>query len=163
MTNPTRPDLEDRLWPRIDKNGSGGCWIWTGGLNAHGYGQIRDQGRNRRVHRVVWELIREAIPVGAVLCHTCDIPACCNPEHLFVGSMADNSADMVAKGRQGRYSPLSRSEISDRLREAKPKRCPRCGQTKQPDEFGVNKGRDDGLQVYCQLCLRQYAKQRRTA
>ena len=78
-----------------------GCEVWTGELNEKGYGRRRFRdGKNRRIHRVVWELRNGPIPDGLLVCHRCDNPPCCNPEHLFLGTHADNVLDMMAKGRR---------------------------------------------------------------
>ncbi len=156
-----RQALDVRLWSRIDRNGDGGCWNWTGGLNAHGYGQIMEAGRNMRVHRLVWEKTQGLIPPGAVLCHRCDNPRCCNPDHLWVGTKADNSADMVSKGRQSRYTPLTAEERSARLLAMPDKACGRCGERKPPTDFALNAARQDGLQTYCLPCWANYRKERR--
>lgn len=74
--------LADRLWPRIDKNGAGGCWIWTGAINAQGYGAIGVDGKVKRVHRVVYMLLVGDIPDGLHLDHLCRRRHCCNPDHL---------------------------------------------------------------------------------
>jgi hypothetical protein len=102
----------ERFWSRVDRNGpvheglGSRCWLWTGscfrGHNA-GYGQIKVRGRNRQVHRFVWELTHETvIPQGLCVCHRCDTPRCCNPDHLFLGTNAQNIADRDAKRRQAR-------------------------------------------------------------
>ena len=81
-----------------------GCWIY-GGASYNGYGMIHFEGRQTYAHRLAWQIFRGPIPKHdshrgtMVVAHRCDQPRCCNPEHLFVGSQADNVADMHAKGR----------------------------------------------------------------
>lgn len=91
--------LAERLWEKIDKSdGPDACWPWTGGTSGRRkckYGSID----GKHAHRVVWELINGPIPDELGCLHTCDNPLCCNPKHLFLGTQADNVADMVAKGR----------------------------------------------------------------
>ena len=77
-----------------------GCHEWTGPRVPRGYGMVHD-GRGRKVytHRLAWELAHGAIPEGMQVCHHCDNPPCCDVSHLFLGTSADNHADMSAKGR----------------------------------------------------------------
>lgn len=91
----------NEFWNRLEQTASG-CWLWTGGLE-HGYGKVRWIGKKYRTHRLAYELTHGAIPQGLHVLHHCDTPRCCNPAHLFLGTQADNMADMTAKGR-GRNS-----------------------------------------------------------
>jgi hypothetical protein len=72
-----------------------GCHIWRGAL-ANGYGYLRYQGRYQLVHRLAWTLKRGPIPDGMVLCHRCNVRRCVNPDHLVLGTRADNNADTKA-------------------------------------------------------------------
>lgn len=78
-----------------------GCWLWLGSA-CLGYGRMRFGGQSRLAHRVAYEAMRGPIPKGMVLCHKCDNPGCVNPDHMFVGTQADNVRDMVQKGRISR-------------------------------------------------------------
>ena len=76
-----------------------GCIEWTGYTSPTGYGTISVKGKMIPTHRLVWELAGVTIPDGMKSLHRCDNPPCCNIDHLFLGTQADNVADMLAKGR----------------------------------------------------------------
>ena len=89
--------------------GPDGCWLWLGSTNAGGYGQIRREpegnavrGAKATTHRVAWEPTHGPIPDGLHVCHRCDNPRCVNPDHPWLGTHAENLADMKAKGRAAR-------------------------------------------------------------
>lgn len=95
--------LEERFWKQVNKTEV--CWLWTGKLLPAGYGRMSRTGRGNgdiRAHVYSWELHRGSIPDGQFVLHTCDVRHCVNPAHLFLGTNADNSADMVSKGRQAK-------------------------------------------------------------
>lgn len=81
-----------------------GCWIYNGRKDRYGYGLMDDmRGVPVFVHRVAYGKWVGAIPDGNVLMHSCDKPACINPEHLNFGTQADNMRDMIRKGRANMF------------------------------------------------------------
>jgi len=71
------------------------CHIWLGAL-VNGYGCLRYRGRYQQAHRLAWSLKNGPIPKGMVLCHRCNVRRCTNPDHLALGTRADNNADIKA-------------------------------------------------------------------
>src|SRR3990167_1511770 len=89
-----------------------GCYLWTAAANRDGYGHIKIEGKNEQAPRVAWRLYHGAIPAGLMVLHTCDTPACVNPDHLFLGTGLDNMEDKVSKGRQARGEANSRAGLT---------------------------------------------------
>lgn len=108
---PTRIVGDDaaRLWSRVDRAGPipghmphlGPCWVWTGNQLKSGHGLIRSiEADTYLAHRLSWHLNVGPIPEGMCVLHHCDNPPCVRPDHLFIGTRADNTADMLRKNRQ---------------------------------------------------------------
>jgi hypothetical protein len=96
------PDIKQQL--NTDQRGPDECWPWLGNVGGRGYGRFTLKGKAYRPHRVALERrLGRVLGPNEVACHTCDNPLCCNPAHLFAGTVADNVADMVAKGQTRRW------------------------------------------------------------
>lgn len=138
--------VAERLARRLKSDCATGCLLWMGARNAKGYGTINVGGRPRFVHRVAWEISKGSIPNGLCVLHRCDTPACCNTEHHFLGSKADNNADMRAKGR-----------ARNGVRNSEKTHCKR-GHLLAGDNLRVTRGRR-----HCRACLALWAREKRAA
>jgi HNH endonuclease len=96
-----------RRMARIDRSDPNACWLWPATFNRQGYGVLFYGGKPQRVlkaHRLSYELFVGPIPPGMDVCHRCDVPACINPMHLWIGTRGENIRDAVRKGRH--FSPF---------------------------------------------------------
>jgi hypothetical protein len=95
--------IEIRFWSKVDIRSDEDCWMWLASVVRH-YGQfeinVNGAWKPAKAHRVAWELSHGCdVPAGLLICHTCDIPLCVNPRHLYVGTDLDNMHDKMARGR----------------------------------------------------------------
>jgi hypothetical protein len=143
-TGPKPVPWQERIWRYVSPEPNSGCWLWEGAQNTGGYGKMGMGGAGAGtdlVHRLMWEQHRGPVPPNRWVLHRCDMRACCNPDHLFLGTALDNMRDMHAKGR-GRI-------------EAGPASVAARTHCKNGHEYSdVNTYRWRGIR-YCRTCRRE--------
>ena len=135
-----------KFWERVKKTDD--CWFWTGGLNNYGYGLLSVSDRRELSHRLSWTMHFGPIPQGLCVLHHCDVPACVNPSHLFLGDNLDNIRDRHSKGR----TVIRPAIISRILRQLARSAC-RNGHVFSTDNTYIRPG--EGCRI-CMTCQRTY-------
>lgn len=111
------PKEISRFWSHIEKK-DGDCWLWKGTIFKNGYGRVRFGFHTCVAHRVAYQLGKGDIPDDILVLHKCDVRNCCNPEHLFLGTDADNVHDCQNKNRRfvspcGEKHPMAKLSKDD--------------------------------------------------
>ena len=103
----------ESFWERVRV--AEGCWEWQGNKTELGYGlvSVRGERRMEKAHRVSWTLNRGPIPEGLWVLHRCDNPSCVKPSHLFLGTPADNTNDMLTKGREAKGTKSGTAKLRE--------------------------------------------------
>lgn len=146
-------DIE-RFWNKVDKSGGpDACWLWTLG-KVSGYGSFKVKRKYLLAHRVAWTLTNGKIPHdgsyhGICVLHRCDVRTCCNPNHLFLGTAADNNTD---KKNKGRCNPHRGDSHHSRTHPHLLARGDRHGLRLHPEK--VKRGDSHYSRIHPELCAR---------
>lgn len=137
-----RTPLSERFWAMVDIAGPDDCWMWIGPVRVR-YGAIGEgggHGRTLRSNRVAWELANgQSIPDGMIVRHTCDVPLCCNPGHLLLGSYQENTADAVERGRHVHGTDHPRHHLSEQdVHDIRALLADHVPQRRIADQFGIS-------------------------
>lgn len=106
------PPLYERFWSKVGIAGKDECWLWKASCTVFGYGQLYYHGKPERAHRLAWLLTYGDIPTGMHVLHKCDVPACCNVNHLFLGTHQENMYDMITKMRYAHGDDFTNSKLT---------------------------------------------------
>lgn len=127
----------------VDGNG---CWIWQGTVDKRGYGRksyrFKSSGRGVLVHRYLYQLLHGIeLRRDQFLCHTCDVPRCCNPDHLWIGTNGENQRDAALKGRH---------------QETKKTHCPKGHPYNEENtRWSKNANGRPGVYRSCRICAKE--------
>jgi len=136
----TELPMPDRFWAKVDRRSDHECWPWTAAARkkTQGYGAFWLNRRHHPASRIAWIVTNGDIPSGLLVCHKCDNPPCCNPNHMFLGTPQENDADRVSKGRQVRGSKFAHAVLTEELVITLRKRAAEVGLKAASLEMGIN-------------------------
>lgn len=128
-----------RFWEKVKKTAD--CWLWRGAKSGSGYGRVEWNTRMHAAHRLVYEHFVGRIPKGSIVCHTCDVPLCVNPKHLWAGTAKENMQDAIQKGRfrRGETHGMSKLKTHEVIAIRKAWNEGIFKQTELAQQYGVTK------------------------
>jgi hypothetical protein len=130
-----------RFWAKVDQGGPDDCWLWTSTKNAKGYGTIGlERNLSMYAHRFSYVIAYGDIPDAQFVCHRCDNPSCVNPRHLWLGSSAENTADMMKKGRHGSTDQNRLKVTSEQVAQLRQMHLDGVPQPELAEKFGLSLG-----------------------
>lgn len=131
------------FWSRVNKGAPNGCWEYTRARDKWGYGDVNFQGKHVQAHRLAWRLLRSE-PGELDVLHKCNNPPCCNPDHLYLGTDADNRKDQIAArtttwGERNPKAKLTNQQVVE-IRAAYKKYGPRKSNAPElAEKYGVSR------------------------
>jgi len=145
--NPKIPTMKEHFESKFIKRDTNKCWLWTGAKDKNGYGDFNlhltnetNKYKKVKAHRYSYELYMGKFKNSFLVCHSCDTPSCVNPNHLFLGTAADNASDMVKKKRSMSGERNNRGKLkAHQVIEIREKLSKRYNQTKLSKEYGVSR------------------------
>lgn len=105
MQRKHRYSVMERFLAKISVDATTGCWVWIAARLHHGYGQFGFNGKSGKATHAAWKLFKGPIADGLCVLHKCDNTSCVNPDHLYLGTQADNARDRHARGRAMQQRP----------------------------------------------------------
>lgn len=137
-------ELSDKViasfWAKVCRGTADVCWPWTGSTDGKGYGKLHVRPKMWSAHRLAWKIHYGALDDNLSVLHRCDNPRCVNPDHLFLGTVADNNADMRAKGRHAHGEKQYRALLTaDQVRSIRQKATDGTSLTEIARQMGVSR------------------------
>ena len=116
------PQLTERqiknFWDKVNKTEDiNECWEFTGMIVGGGYGRVKLNSRPKTAHRIAFFLANPEEDHNSVICHKCNNRKCCNPNHLYAGTIQDNSKDIFLGGRRGKLTWEYVAKIREKIKE----------------------------------------------